>query len=107
MIMNVHEAKTHLSQLLKQVALGDTVVIARDGVPVAQLVPIVGTQTARVPGLGKGTWIVAEDWDSPETNAQVAALFLGEDLDKENAKDQVARKPKKAKMASKKQKVTR
>ena len=80
MIMNVHEAKTHLSQLLNQVALGDTVVIARDGVPVAQLVPIVGAHTARVPNLGKGKMLLTDDWDSPETNARVTALMLGEPL---------------------------
>jgi prevent-host-death family protein len=36
--MNVYEAKTHLSQLLQHVAMGDRVVIARNGEPVADLV---------------------------------------------------------------------
>lgn len=34
------EAKTHLSQLLEQVAAGERFVITRHGKPVAQLVPI-------------------------------------------------------------------
>ena len=37
--MNVHEAKTQLSQLLQRVQAGEPVVIARAGIPVAQLVP--------------------------------------------------------------------
>ena len=36
--VNVHEAKTHLSRLLKQVEAGEEVVIARNGDPVARLV---------------------------------------------------------------------
>ena len=32
---NVHEAKTHLSRLLRRVARGEELVIARDGEPVA------------------------------------------------------------------------
>ena len=36
--VNVHEAKTHLSRLLKQVEAGEEVTIARNGEPVARLV---------------------------------------------------------------------
>lgn len=38
--VNVQEAKTRLSQLLAQVENGEDVVIARDGKPVAHLVPV-------------------------------------------------------------------
>jgi prevent-host-death family protein len=37
--VNVHEAKTHLSRLLEDVANGETVIIAKAGKPVAELVP--------------------------------------------------------------------
>ena len=37
--VNVHEAKTHLSRLLEQVEAGEEVTIARNGTPVARLVP--------------------------------------------------------------------
>jgi len=37
--VNVHEAKTRLSQLLTQVEAGEEVVISRAGKPVARLVP--------------------------------------------------------------------
>jgi len=38
--VGVSEAKTHLSRLLREVELGQTVVITRNGSPVAQLVPV-------------------------------------------------------------------
>ncbi len=38
--VNVHEAKTHLSRLLKQVEAGEEVIIARNGKPVARLAPL-------------------------------------------------------------------
>lgn len=37
--VNVHEAKTHLSKLLERIEAGETVIIARAGKPVADLVP--------------------------------------------------------------------
>lgn len=38
--VNVHEAKTNLSRLLGKVEAGEDVVIARNGTPVARLVPV-------------------------------------------------------------------
>ena len=37
--VNIHEAKTHLSRLLQQVAAGERVVISKAGTPIADLVP--------------------------------------------------------------------
>ena len=37
-VVNIHEAKTHLSRLLAQVEAGEEVIIARNGTPVARLV---------------------------------------------------------------------
>ena len=48
--VSVHEAKTHLSRLLVRVSAGETIVIARSGRPVAQLVPIAAPAVRRVPG---------------------------------------------------------
>ena len=36
--VNMHEAKTHLSQLVKDVQTGETIVIAKAGKPVAQVI---------------------------------------------------------------------
>ena len=61
---NVHEAKTHLSRLLERVAAGEEVVIAKSGVPVARLVPVVMPAEARPLGTERGRWI-ADDFDAP------------------------------------------
>lgn len=37
--VNIHEAKTHFSKLLRRVAAGEEIVIARAGTPIARLVP--------------------------------------------------------------------
>jgi prevent-host-death family protein len=37
--VNVHEAKTHLSELLQRVEHGEEILICRNGLPVADLVP--------------------------------------------------------------------
>lgn len=39
-IVNIHDAKTHLSRLIERAASGETVVIAKAGKPVAKLVPL-------------------------------------------------------------------
>jgi prevent-host-death family protein len=38
--VNIHEAKTHLSRLLRRVAAGEEIVIAKSGRPLARLVPV-------------------------------------------------------------------
>ena len=38
-VVNIHEAKTHLSRLLERVASGEDIVIAKAGHPVVRLVP--------------------------------------------------------------------
>ena len=38
--VNVHEAKTNLSRLLAKVEAGEDVIIARNGTPVARVVPV-------------------------------------------------------------------
>jgi prevent-host-death family protein len=53
-IINVHDAKTHLSRLLARVAAGEEVVIGKSGKPVAKLVPIGPEQPRRrQPGMFK------------------------------------------------------
>lgn len=50
--VNVHEAKTQLSRLLEAAGRGEDVVIARNGLPVARLVPIAPAR--RTPGAARG-----------------------------------------------------
>lgn len=39
-VVNIHEAKTHLSRLLEEVQKGEVVTIAKAGAPIAQLTPL-------------------------------------------------------------------
>ena len=39
-VINIHEAKTHLSRIVDEVAAGEEVIIAKAGKPMARLSPI-------------------------------------------------------------------
>lgn len=52
-LVNIHEAKTHLSKLLERVALGEEIIIARAGRPIARLSPLT-SKSARTPGGAEG-----------------------------------------------------
>jgi prevent-host-death family protein len=73
--VNVHQAKTHLSRLLARVALGEEVVIAKAGRPVARLVPVDRKLSRRTPGRDKGRGYIADDFDAPLPR-DVLARFL-------------------------------
>lgn len=62
--VGVHEAKTHLSRLLRQVMAGDEVVITRGGVPIARLVPV-HSRGKRALGIDEGLFEVPDDFDAP------------------------------------------
>jgi len=61
--INIHQAKTHLSRLIEDVASGNEVLIAKGGRPMARLVPLGRDDTPRRPGLLKGKLKVSEDFD--------------------------------------------
>lgn len=63
--INIHEAKTHFSKLLKRVMAGEEIVIAKSGKPVARLVPFGRQPKARKPGTAKGKLKIAPDFDEP------------------------------------------
>ena len=63
--VNIHEAKTNLSKLLARVGIGEEVIIAKSGKPIARLVPIVEKPRRRVPGSAAGKVIIAPDFDAP------------------------------------------
>lgn len=63
--VNMHEAKTHLSRIVEEVAGGAEVVIARAGKPVARLVPLARAPRRKRLGLLKGKLRVPDDFDDP------------------------------------------
>ena len=64
-IVNVHEAKTHLSRLLESVRRGEEVVIGKGGRPIARLVPIEQARARRVPGSARGRFRMSRAFDAP------------------------------------------
>lgn len=62
--VGVHEAKTHLSRLLEDVAAGEEVVITRRGEEVATLVPV-RRSSARQFGTDRSQFVVPDDFDAP------------------------------------------
>lgn len=63
MQVNVHDAKTRLSELLAAAEAGDEVVIARNGAPVVRLVPVTAPTELRQPGFGRGVLWMSDDFD--------------------------------------------
>ena len=70
--VNVHEAKTHLSRLLKQVEAGEEVIIARNGYPVARLVSS-KKRGKRQPGSMKGLIEIDDRFFEPLPEEELAA----------------------------------
>jgi prevent-host-death family protein len=72
-MVNIHEAKTHLSRLLQEVADGEEIIIGKAGKPVAVLSAYVGDR--RSPGSWKGRVWLAPDFDQlpPEVEEAFAA----------------------------------
>lgn len=62
--VNIHEAKTHLSRLVRRAQSGEEIIIARGGTPVARLV---GVESPRGRALGRdrGLFAVPDDFNEP------------------------------------------
>jgi prevent-host-death family protein len=75
--VNVHEAKSQLSRLLELVEEGETVIIARHGRPVAELVP--ARQSGFPFGIACEEPLVAsgDDWWQPMSDAEAEDWIEG------------------------------
>jgi len=71
--VNMHEAKTNLSKLVELVEQGERVVIARNGEPVAELIPYAERTGRRKGGQLKGKVWVSPDFDAP--SPEIEELF--------------------------------
>jgi prevent-host-death family protein len=80
--VNMHEAKTRLSQLVDAVERGveSEIILARNGRPSARIVPLHGAKPfARRPirfGVAEGLFTVPDNID--QDNEEIAKLFYGE-----------------------------
>ena len=78
--INIHEAKTHLSRLVDQVANGEPFIIAKAGKPMVKVVPLTApVDKARRLGFLEGQLSVPDDFDRLGS-AEIERLFgLGVD----------------------------
>ena len=64
--LNIHEAKTHLSRYLDRLAQGETIVLCKRNIPIAEIRPIpADIKTERPIGLGKGEFTVPPEFFEP------------------------------------------
>jgi prevent-host-death family protein len=71
-ILNIHEAKTHLSKIIDEVAAGREVIIAKAGKPMARIVPLTNVVRPKKFGLLKGKIKVPDDFNKPLEDAELA-----------------------------------
>jgi prevent-host-death family protein len=72
--VNIHEAKTHLSRLVDEVAAGAEIIIAKAGKPMARLTPISKPIRKKRLGLLKGKIKVPDDFNSPLDEETLSAF---------------------------------
>jgi prevent-host-death family protein len=64
-IVGMHEAKSQLSKLVRQVEAGDEVIVSNGGRPVVKIVKYEAPKEPRKPGLWKGRIKIHDDFDDP------------------------------------------
>jgi prevent-host-death family protein len=74
-IVNIHEAKTQLSKLVRAVNEGEEIIIAVAGKPIARLTPL-AKQPQRKPGFLKNKVKIAPDFNTPLPE-DILASFRG------------------------------
>ena len=72
--VNIHEAKTHLSRLVDEVAAGAEIIITKAGKPMARLAPISAPIRKKRLGLLKGKIKVPDDFNAPLDDKTMAAF---------------------------------
>jgi len=72
--INIHEAKTHLSQLVERAAKGESFVIAKAGKPLVKVTALDAPATIRRVGFMTGQITVPNDFDQIGS-AEIEQLF--------------------------------
>lgn len=70
-VVNVHEAKTHLSRLLEQAHAGEEIILAKAGIPYARLLPLAATPPVRRPGRLRG--VLGDEFFAPLPDDELVA----------------------------------
>lgn len=72
-VVNTHEAKSRLSELIREAQAGVEVIVARNGQPVARILPWNGAPSVRIPGAWAGQ--VTYDEDIVGSDDEIVAVF--------------------------------
>lgn len=73
--LNIHEAKTHLSRYLRNLKAGETIIVCRRNVPVAEIRPLPQPALkARPIGLAKGEFELPASFFDPLPDSLVEAF---------------------------------
>lgn len=75
--VTLYEAKTHLSALVDRAAAGEEIIIAKNGIPQARLLPLASRGEPRKPANAMRIRHIAADFDAPDP--AIEALFGGGD----------------------------
>ena len=76
--LNVHEAKTHLSRYLEKLARGETILLCKRNIPIAEIRPLPRRRKTNRPiGLAKGKFKITPGFFAPLPSELVDA-FDGE-----------------------------
>ncbi len=74
--INIHEAKTHLSRYLDRLAGGETIVLCKRNVPIAEIRPIRQPRSEKRPiGLAKGAFTIPEAFFEPLPEEEVESFY--------------------------------
>jgi antitoxin (DNA-binding transcriptional repressor) of toxin-antitoxin stability system len=64
--INIHEAKANLSRYLKHLGRGETIILCKRNVPIAEIRPLAPERTAKRPlGLARGDFDVPPAFNAP------------------------------------------
>ncbi len=78
--LNIHEAKTHLSRYLEQLAKGETIMLCKRNIPIAEIRPIHPRREHKRPlGLAKGDFEVGREFFEPLPQGMLEA-FSGNNI---------------------------
>ena len=78
MLINIHDAKTHFSKIIKQALSGNEIIIARDGKPLLRLVPYTDDLDQRHGGQLRGLINISDDFDAPLPNDLLNQFYTDE-----------------------------
>jgi prevent-host-death family protein len=79
MLVNIHDAKTNFSKLINKVLNGDDIIIARDGKPLARLIPYTEDAQERHGGQLRGLIQISDDFDAPLPDDVLKQFYQGDE----------------------------